>query len=290
MLFQSEIKYTSLFRHRFPTKFFVSPEIVLRLNLPVLEKVPIQLGTFSNDSTSCILDLVKVKVQFGNSRFTVKLLVHDQVSMELNCPGIFEVSQQLEQQGYQLTDHYISSDALTGIEILIRVDYFSCFISHQRRAKGMNLFVTKHRGVIPFGSLPKWASQQQSPMHFRCARILSESDPDISQLWKLEQIGITKEELSPSERETVSKVCSNIQKSESGYIVRLPFKSDARPSTKYRIERWQLNSLSQQTVHDEKFYDDYNGVVEDYIHIQGIHRGNSKRTDRMALYATSPHV
>ena len=148
---------------------FVSPEIVCILNLPLLERVPIQLATFGNDSTSCLLDLVKVNVQFGNHRFTVKHLLHDQASMELNCPGIYEVSQRLEQQGYQLADHYITSGPLMGIEVLIGVDYFSCFISRQRRAKGMNLFVTRDRGVIPFGPLPKWASEQQSPTHYRCA-------------------------------------------------------------------------------------------------------------------------
>ena len=153
-----------------------------RLNLPVFARLPIQLTTFGNDSTSCLLDLVKVKVQFGNSRFTEKFLVHDQASMELNCPGIYEVSQQLEQHGYQLADHYITSDALTGIEVLIGVDYFPCFISSQRRGKGMNLFVTRDRGVIPYGQLPKWASEQQPPTHYRCERILCESDSDISQL------------------------------------------------------------------------------------------------------------
>ena len=132
--------------------------------------------------------------------------MHDQASMELNCPGIHEVTQQLEEQVYQLADHYITSDSLTGIEVLIGVDYFSCFITRQRRARDMNLFVTRDRGVIPFGPLPKWVSEQQSPMHYWCARILCENDPDISQMCKLEQISITKEELSPSERETVSKI------------------------------------------------------------------------------------
>ena len=66
-------------------------------------------------------------------------------------------------------------------------------------------------------------------------------------------------------RETITKVRSKVQKSESGYIILLPFKHDARPSTNYRTASGQLNSLSQRTMHDEKFYDDYNGVVEDYI-------------------------
>ena len=185
--------------------------------------------------------------------------------MELNCPGIYKVSQQLEQDGYRLADHHISSDALTGIEVLIVVDYFSCFISRQRRAKGMSLFIAKDRGVIPFGPLPKWTSQQQSHMQFWCACILCESEPDVSQFWKLESIGTSREEFSPSERETISQVHSNIQKSELGYIVRLPFKSDARLSTNYRTTRGQLNSLAQRVAQDEKFYADYSGVVDDYI-------------------------
>ena len=129
----------------------------------------------------------------------------------------------------------------------------------------MNLFVTRDKGVIPFGQLPKWVTEQQSPTHYRCARILCENDPDISQLWKLEQIGITKEEFSPSKRETVSKVRSNIQKSKSRYILRLSLKSDAMPSTNYCTVRGQLNSPSQGTAHDEGFYDQDNGIIEDYV-------------------------
>ena len=102
-------------------------------------------------------------------------------------------------------------------------------------------------------------------MQFWCARILCENEPDVSQLLKLESIGISREEFSPSKRETISQVCSNIQKSESGYIVHLPFKSNARPSTKYRTARGQLNSLAQRAAQDKKFYSDYNEVVDDYI-------------------------
>ena len=75
----------------------------------------------------------------------------------------------------------------------------------------MNLFITRDKGVIPFVPLPKWMSQQQSSTHYRCASILCESEPDISQLWKLDAIGITKEEFSPSERETINKVRSSVQ-------------------------------------------------------------------------------
>ena len=87
--------------------------------------------------------------------------------------------------------------------------------------------------MIPFGPLPRWAittSQQSSQV--RCARIICENKPEleVTQIWELERVGILPESFSPSERETISLVHSNMHQSESGYIVRLPFKDDTRPS------------------------------------------------------------
>ena len=99
---------------------FVSPELVKKLNLPVIEQVPVHLSTFGNYTTLHLLDLVKIKVQMGKRRIPIKLLVHDSASMGyLNCPGIHNVVKMLEIQGHRLADRNITSDSLTGIELLI---------------------------------------------------------------------------------------------------------------------------------------------------------------------------
>ena len=72
-------------------------------------------------------------------------------------PGLYEVAQTLENKGFHLADHSITSDALTGVELLIGVDHFTRLIVRQKRSQGTILFVTKGGGVIPFGLLPKWA-------------------------------------------------------------------------------------------------------------------------------------
>ena len=109
---------------------FVSPELVRKLNLPVIEPVPVHLSTFGNDTALHFLDLVKVKVQVGRRRIPIKFLVHDSTSMGyLNCPGIYNVAQTLEKQGHQLADSNITSDSLTGIELFIGIDYFAEFIT-----------------------------------------------------------------------------------------------------------------------------------------------------------------
>ena len=56
---------------------------------------------------------------------------------------LYEVAQELESKGFNLADHNTTSDALTGIEILIGVDHFTRLIVRQKRSHGTSLFVTR---------------------------------------------------------------------------------------------------------------------------------------------------
>ena len=189
----------------------------------------------------------------------------------LSCPGIYNVAQALEKQGHQLADCNITSYSLTGIELLIGVDYFAQFITRQKRASGISLFVTRGRGVIPFSTIPKWAIHSESSNaymgNYTCARIICESKPELelTELWDLERIGIKQDSLSLTKRETVSIVRSSMEKSAVGYIVRLPFKDSKRPSVNYRNAKSQLNSLIQRVNHNANLGKQYDDVVNSYV-------------------------
>ena len=76
---------------------FISPEVVKKLNLRVIKQIPVNLSMFGNETESCMLDLVKVKVRLGKHKIPITLLVHDSVAMGyFNCPGLFKVAQNLE--------------------------------------------------------------------------------------------------------------------------------------------------------------------------------------------------
>ena len=132
------------------------------------------------------------------------------------------------------------------------------------------MLVTRGVGVIPFGTIPKWAIHNESNAYtgnYTCARIICESKPEfeLTELWDLEWIGITQENLSPSERETVSIVCSSIGKSDKGYIIRLPFKDASFPSVNYHNAKGQLNSLIQRVSHNENLGKQYNEIENSYL-------------------------
>ena len=56
-----------------------------------------------------------------------------------------------------------------------------------------------------------------------------------------------------------------MHQSESGYIVRLPFKDDTYPSVNYCTARGQLNHLVQRAENDEQFGQHYNKVIRSYV-------------------------
>ena len=125
--------------------------------------------------------------------------------------------------------------------------------------------------MIPFGTIPRWAIHNESSNaytgNYTCARIICESKPELelSELWDLERIGITQDDLSPTERETVSIVRSSMEKSDAGYIVCLPFKKTTRPSANYRNAKGQLNSLIQRVSHDANLGKQYDDIVNSYV-------------------------
>ena len=135
---------------------FISPEVVKRLNLRVIKQVPVNLSTFGNETESCMLDLVKVKIRLGKSKIPLTMLVHDSAAMGyFHSPGLYEVAQKLENKGFNLADQNITSNALTGIEILIGVDNFTRLIVRQKRSLGTSLFVTRGGGGDSIWSVAK---------------------------------------------------------------------------------------------------------------------------------------
>ena len=66
--------HTKTFTHAFvdtgSQRSYVSPELVKKFNLPVIEQVPVHLSTFGNDTTLHLLDLVKIKVQMGEKMYS----------------------------------------------------------------------------------------------------------------------------------------------------------------------------------------------------------------------------
>ena len=84
-------------------------------------------------------------------------------------------------------------------------------------------------------------------------------------MWNLETIGIKDERFTHIEKTTVAKVTSELKKTDAGYQVKLPFRSDDRPSVNYHTSYAQLNSLVAKFEKDVTLFEQYSKVIQDYL-------------------------
>ena len=216
--------------------------------------------------------IVKVVVRLGKTRVTVKALVHDKVNTSFHTPGISSVSKSLRHKGVKLADRHLHSDDVDSIRLLIGVDYFHKFIHSQSRTMGINVFSTSG-GALLFGPMPQWVCNNQFDLvgeqSVFCARVcVTEAGSEthsVSDLWNLDAVGIKQVEYSPEEKVTVQQLEQSIHKTGNQYVVSLPFKSECRPPTNYRVALGRLCSLMRKFQDDPTLWNHYQGILSDYL-------------------------
>ncbi|XP_066963167.1 uncharacterized protein [Macrobrachium rosenbergii] len=253
---------------------FICPSLVQELNLKTLDRITLSLSPFGCDPVSVTCDLVKVVVRLGKSRISVKALVHNNVDTCIFTPGIAKVATFLRSKGVKLADHYLTSDNVNCIQLIIGVDYFHKFIHNQSSTMGICTFSTAG-GALIYGPMPQWSYDQSmnivATQHVICARVgvmdLCSECCSISNLWELDAIGIKEFDLSPEERRMVEQFEHSIHKVNNQYVVSLPFKSSCRPPTNYRIALGQLKSLMGKFISDPLLWHHYSSILSEYLNL-----------------------
>lgn len=250
-------------------KSFVCSKLASDLDLDKIADLPIQLVTFGRVPEPTTCPIVQGKIIMGHSKVKVNLLAHDHVDNEIHVPGILSVVNTLKDKGIKLADHEINSDTISDIQVVIGSDYFDRFIHGLRKHCGVSTFQSS-AGALIFGPMPKWAKcldgqTSVTASSVFCAKVIVQMPSDVDMLWNLDAIGIVDSLVSPDQRTTMEQVKSSISKEGNHYSVRLPFKSDERPSVNYRIARGQLNSLHDRCEREKGLYESYNAVFKDYL-------------------------
>ena len=74
-------------------KSSITSELAQKLNLPVINKVCLQLSSFGNESEAQEFNIVKAKIQLGGYTFVAKLIVHDSINTKVLNPEILQINQ-----------------------------------------------------------------------------------------------------------------------------------------------------------------------------------------------------
>ena len=224
---------------------FISSELVDKLNLPVLDVIPLKSTPFGSDTIDYHCKLVKVVVRLGKSRVVVNALVHERVTSHIKTPGLHNVAKYLRKKRIRLADRFINSDVVEDITMVIGVDYFHKFIDSQSICNGIQVF-SSTAGALIYGPLPSWSYESQSinavsvATTFCAKMIVEDYCCDVDRMWDLDSVGIRLESQTPEERGTVEFFHKEVKFEDGKYIVRLPFKGEERPPVNYRMAVGQI--------------------------------------------------
>ena len=154
---------------------FICAKLANKLKLPVVSTANMNLSTFGMDLAPQVFHVVRAKMQIGSHRFKGKLIVHDNVNMEIVSRGIHKVISMLANKGINLAHHHVNGDKLRNVQLLIGVDYLNQIVISQKKVFGVHSFITPG-GLILFGPLPVWSRPAilYNEPRLYCNRVLCE--------------------------------------------------------------------------------------------------------------------
>ena len=259
-------------------KSFISQSLSNSLGLKPIDQINLGLNVFTHDLQYVPCPLVCCSVKLGETKVSMKLLVHDKVDTDIVTPGLRAITKQMYQQGLKLADYNIRSDIVSDIQVVIGADYFGKFVTGLRKYSGMDAFISSG-GIMPFGPLPKWTAKYGSSIanattnvHYAiCARVSVTEDDTIHKLWEFDQVGLQTESLTPCEASAKELVTTSIEQIDGHYQVMLPFHSKDRPSSNFVCAKAQLDSLFYHKLRkDPVLKAQYDEVFSKYVNLNFI--------------------
>ena len=131
---------------------FITSKLVKILQLESVENHELVLQGFHSRPTEGRFSIVMPLVSLGRRVKKTSVAVVDRLPNSISAPGLVNVYEMLQSEGIKVADE-ISSDTVSGIDLMIGSDFFADFVSGVVKYKDVSVFQTPG-GSIPFGKIP----------------------------------------------------------------------------------------------------------------------------------------
>ena len=217
-------------------KTFIKNTVATELGLKPVGKVNLTVEGFLVDSGNQEYDVVNLTVKLGRSYHRIQALVTDRLPQQLQVLGMTKVTKYLKDK-IRLVDPNINSDQFSDLGLLIGMDYFFKIVKGVSKYNNIDLFTTNAGyiigGKIPAVYAPENVTSQQVILVTN-VNVIDYNQPDeladeISNLWRLETVGIAEHVNTPEERYAQKEFDNTVRYQGGKYWVRLPWKQNHPP-------------------------------------------------------------
>ena len=249
---------------------FISQDLVDKLNLKPIGKINLQLSGFLSEDVRKEYPLVKVTVKTGRKYTRLVAVVKDNLPSNLRTDGLEKCLTYLKQQGIKLSDPDMT-DHIGKIDLLIGADYYPKLVHGLVKLKGVN-FLQVQGGLVVYGDLPtKFVNPHPEVQVAMVTNVglnpsFNLEEPDISNLWKMDSIGIKPEQITHEEAYVLENYKKTVQYNDDQYWVKLPWKVN-RPNlpTNYKLALNRLNSNIKKLKGQGDLLEKYDQLIKGHL-------------------------
>ena len=216
-------------------KTFISQSLANKLKLKVYGRLTLSLSGFKGDTDEAQYALVRPEITLGNRTKVVDALVLNKLPSYIHTPGLKEQAERLGKL-HVLADHYLKSDTVGHIDIIIGADNYSQFITGCGRVLSLDVLNTPG-GLIIYGPIPLTHGAHVQVTHVSVFHqtvhnyeFFPGNDCDLTpRMWDLTNMGISQYEQAVDDKAAYDSYLNSVQYIDEKYWVRLPWKKDSPP-------------------------------------------------------------
>ncbi|XP_074657161.1 uncharacterized protein LOC141910324 [Tubulanus polymorphus] len=284
---QNESKICNILFDDGSQRTFVSRKVVDSLDLEIYARYSLKVSAFSSNSQIRYFDVVDIRVHcIDGSTVTIQALVIDEITEPLLVPAsTVEIP---EYKGLTLA-HSIDHSESFEVELLIGADFYYQFICDEIiRTKSGPIALKSKLGYLIAGPV------DLSLFHSINVLINLTSQPDSSDFWSLESIGIMPECTHDSDQKFLDNYCSNYidKERDNRYQAKFPWREDHPPlPTNYNAVTNRTRGTLQRLARTPDMLRVYSNIISDQLEkgfIEKVSDSELSKSDRIHYLAHHP--
>ena len=249
---------------------FIKKSLVDRLNLKPCGTINLKLTGFLEEDTMKEHQLVKFTLRTGSKYTRLVAVVRENLPKNIRTDGLKKCIDYLRKCNIKTSDPYLT-DSIDEVDVMIGADSYPKLVTGLLKLKGIN-FLKVPGGLVPYGELPdKFRvehSAVQSALVTNVCTIPSNNleEPDISNLWKMDPIGIHQESITQEEAFVIENYQNTVKYYDEQYWVTLPWRIN-KPylPTNYKLALNRLNSNLNELKSQPDLLIKYDQIIKDQL-------------------------
>ena len=270
-------------------KSFILRSVVNEAKLRIFRRENLIISGFDHDGTRTLYDIVSINVATYDGNVRIEAIVIDYLPPVNNPPALEELAIKLSARGITVADDYQTNPR---IDILVGADNYYKFVETQL-VENVNLIRTKLGSLIsgPVHSVPRIENENYTTNVVTALNIsVSKAPTDVDMFWRLDTIGINRQELHPDENLAIEKFEKNIKRVGTKYVSRLPWKEgEYELPSNYGLSLGRLKTTLHNLQQDPKRLEIYDKIIKEQLELDFIEEVDTSVPTKGKVIHYLPH-